>query len=59
MARTLVYVRYTTSANFGNMVSMALASLFLPFLPLLPNDEAPLLRSLHTSSQKPPPGTRV
>ncbi len=26
----------TTSANFGNMVSMAGASLFLPFLPLLP-----------------------
>lgn len=24
----------TTSANLGNMVSMALASLFLPFLPL-------------------------
>jgi Mg2+-importing ATPase len=36
MARTLVYVRYTTSANFGNMVSMAVASLWLPFLPLLP-----------------------
>ena len=26
----------TTSANFGNMFSMALASLLLPFLPLLP-----------------------
>ena len=25
-----------TSANFGNMFSMAGASLFLPFLPLLP-----------------------
>ncbi len=36
MAKTLVYVRYTTSANFGNMASMAVASLALPFLPLLP-----------------------
>lgn len=25
-----------TSTNFGNMFSMAAASLFLPFLPLLP-----------------------
>lgn len=33
---TLKYVFVTTSANFGNMVSMAIASLFLPFLPLLP-----------------------
>lgn len=33
---TLKYVRVTTSANFGNMLSMALASLLLPFLPLLP-----------------------
>jgi P-type Mg2+ transporter len=35
-ANTLKYVLITTSANFGNMVSMAVASLFLPFLPLLP-----------------------
>ncbi len=33
---TLKYVFITTSANFGNMFSMAGASLFLPFLPLLP-----------------------
>ena len=33
-ANTLKYVLMTTSANLGNMVSMALASLFLPFLPL-------------------------
>ncbi|WP_129781975.1 magnesium-translocating P-type ATPase [Peristeroidobacter soli] len=33
-ANTLKYVLTTTSANLGNMVSMALASLFLPFLPL-------------------------
>src|SRR5207344_677774 len=34
-ANTLKYVLTTTSANLGNMVSMAVASLFLPFLPLL------------------------
>jgi Mg2+-importing ATPase len=34
-ANTLKYVLTTTSANLGNMVSMALASMFLPFLPLL------------------------
>ncbi|MGZ7078523.1 MAG: magnesium-translocating P-type ATPase [Thermoanaerobaculia bacterium] len=33
-ANTLKYVLTTTSANLGNMVSMAGASLFLPFLPL-------------------------
>jgi Mg2+-importing ATPase len=35
-ANTLKYVHMATSANFGNMFSMAGASLFLPFLPLLP-----------------------
>jgi Mg2+-importing ATPase len=34
-ANTLKYVLITTSANLGNMMSMAAASLFLPFLPLL------------------------
>jgi Mg2+-importing ATPase len=33
---TLKYISITTSANFGNMVSMAVATPFLPFLPLLP-----------------------
>jgi Mg2+-importing ATPase len=33
---TMKYVFMATSANFGNMVSMAGASVFLPFLPLLP-----------------------
>ncbi|MEY9626361.1 magnesium-translocating P-type ATPase [Sinorhizobium fredii] len=32
---TMKYISITTSANFGNMMSMALASMFLPFLPLL------------------------
>jgi Mg2+-importing ATPase len=35
-ANTLKYILMTTSANFGNMFSMAVAALFLPFLPLLP-----------------------
>jgi Mg2+-importing ATPase len=35
-ANTLKYIYITTSANFGNMLSMAGATLFLPFLPLLP-----------------------
>src|SRR5690606_24452189 len=34
-ANTLKYIFITTSANFGNMISMALASVLLPFLPLL------------------------
>ena len=35
-ANTLKYVFMATSANFGNMFSLAGVSLFLPFLPLLP-----------------------
>ena len=37
IANTLKYVFMATSANFGNMFSMAGASLFLSFLPLLPH----------------------
>jgi Mg2+-importing ATPase len=35
-ANTLKYIAITTSANFGNMMSMALATPLLAFLPLLP-----------------------
>ncbi len=35
-ANALKYVFMAVSANFGNMFSMAGASLFLPFLPMLP-----------------------
>jgi Mg2+-importing ATPase len=35
-ANILKYIRMGTSSNFGNMLSMATASLFIPFLPLLP-----------------------
>lgn len=34
-SNTLKYILTTSSANFGNMISMAAASAFLPFLPLL------------------------
>ena len=34
-ANTMKYVAITTSANLGNMLSMAVASMLLPFLPLL------------------------
>src|SRR6185369_5216256 len=36
VTNTMKYIFMATSANFGNMFSMAGASLFLPFLPLLP-----------------------
>lgn len=35
-ANIMKYVRMGTSSNFGNMLSMAAASVFLPFLPLTP-----------------------
>lgn len=35
-ANTLKYISIAISSNFGNMVSMAVATLLLPFLPLLP-----------------------
>lgn len=35
-SNTMKYVFMATSANFGNMFSMALLSIFLSFLPLLP-----------------------
>ena len=35
-ANIMKYVRMGTSSNFGNMLSMALASIVLPFLPLNP-----------------------
>ncbi|MEP6478027.1 MAG: HAD-IC family P-type ATPase, partial [Rhodoglobus sp.] len=34
-ANTMKYIFMTTSANFGNMLSMAVAAIVLPFLPLL------------------------
>jgi Mg2+-importing ATPase len=35
-ANVMKYIMMATSSNFGNMLSMAAASLLLPFLPMLP-----------------------
>jgi P-type Mg2+ transporter len=35
-ANVMKYIKMGTSSNFGNMVSVAVASMFLPFLPMLP-----------------------
>ena len=32
----LKYIRMTASSNFGNVFSVLVASVFLPFLPMLP-----------------------
>ena len=36
VGNTMKYILMNTSSNFGNMFSVAGASLFLPFLPMLP-----------------------
>lgn len=36
IANTIKYVQITISANFGNVVSLAIVTALLPFLPLLP-----------------------
>ncbi|HUM82563.1 MAG TPA: magnesium-translocating P-type ATPase [Lachnospiraceae bacterium] len=35
-ANTMKYIKMTASSNFGNMFSILAASIFLPFLPMLP-----------------------
>jgi Mg2+-importing ATPase len=52
------YVLMATSSNFGNMLSMAAASLFLPFLPMLPL-QILLNNFLYDLSQVPIPSDRV
>jgi P-type Mg2+ transporter len=49
-ANTIKYVLMGTSSNFGNMFSAATASLFLPFLPMLPS-QILLNNLLYDSSQ--------
>jgi len=49
-ANTMKYVMMGTSSNFGNMFSAAGASLFLPFLPMLPS-QILLNNLLYDSSQ--------
>lgn len=48
------YIMMTTSSNFGNMFSMAGASLFLPFLPMLPT-QILLNNFLYDTSEVPIP----
>jgi len=52
------YILMGTSSNFGNMFSMAGASLFLPFLPMLPI-QILLNNFLYDVSQLTIPGDRV
>jgi len=52
------YLLMGTSSNFGNMVSMAGASLFLPFLPMLPT-QILLNNFLYDLAQVTIPGDRV
>jgi P-type Mg2+ transporter len=49
-ANTIKYVLMSSSSNFGNMFSAACASLFLPFLPMLPS-QILLNNLLYDSSQ--------
>jgi Mg2+-importing ATPase len=57
-ANTIKYVLMGTSSNFGNMFSAALASTFLPFLPMLPS-QILLNNLLYDSSQMAIPTDRV
>jgi Mg2+-importing ATPase len=52
------YVLMGTSSNFGNMLSMAVASVFLPFLPMLPL-QILINNFLYDVSQVPIPSDRV
>jgi Mg2+-importing ATPase len=49
-SNTIKYVQMGTSSNFGNMFSAALASVFLPFLPMTPS-QILLNNLLYDSSQ--------
>jgi P-type Mg2+ transporter len=57
-ANVMKYIIMSTSSNFGNMFSMAAASLFLPFLPMLPT-QILLNNFLYDLSQMAVPGDRV
>jgi Mg2+-importing ATPase len=58
MANVEKYVLMATSSNLGNMVSMAVAALFLPFLPMLPV-QILLNNLLYDLSELPIPTDRV
>jgi Mg2+-importing ATPase len=57
-ANIMKYIIMGTSSNFGNMFSMAAASLFLPFLPMLPT-QILLNNFLYDVSQLSIPGDNV
>ena len=57
-ANIMKYIVMSTSSNFGNMFSMAAASLFLPFLPMLPT-QVLLNNFLYDTSQVAVPGDNV
>jgi Mg2+-importing ATPase len=57
-ANVMKYIMMGTSSNFGNMFSMAGASLFLPFLPMLPV-QILLNNLLYDASEVPIPLDRV
>jgi len=57
-ANIMKYIVMGTSSNFGNMFSMAAASLFLPFLPMLPT-QILLNNFLYDLSQISIPGDNV
>ncbi len=58
LANTVKYVLMGTSSNFGNMISMAGASLFFPFLPMTPT-QVLLGTTLYDISQLTIPTDRV
>ena len=58
IANVLKYLLMGTSSNFGNMFSMAGASLFLPFLPMLPT-QILLNNFLHDAAQQHHPSDNV
>ena len=57
-ANIMKYIIMSTSSNFGNMFSMAAASLFLKFLPMLPT-QILLNNLLYDTSQVAVPGDNV
>ncbi|HKQ87227.1 MAG TPA: magnesium-translocating P-type ATPase [Candidatus Acidoferrales bacterium] len=57
-ANVMKYVLMGTSSNFGNMFSMAAASVFLPFLPMLPT-QVLLNNFLYDTAQITIPSDRV
>jgi P-type Mg2+ transporter len=58
LANTMKYVKITASSNFGNVLSVLAASVFLPFVPMLPI-QLMLQNLLYDSAQLTLPWDRV